>query len=85
LPAGHPAEIAVEAQWTDPVLSITITDKAPPFDPLSAAVQELPRSLADAAPGGLGLGLIRSYVDDAHYARTENQNRFTVVFRWPRP
>jgi serine/threonine-protein kinase RsbW len=82
LKGSRETEIVVEAEWNAAMLSVTVTDGAPPFDPLAAALQEPPQSLQEAEPGGYGLVLIRKYVDDARYVRVEKQNRLTVVFRW---
>jgi sigma-B regulation protein RsbU (phosphoserine phosphatase) len=82
LKASPGAELVVEAEWNDPMLSVTVTDRAPPFDPLAAPLPDFPRSLEEAEPGGLGLVLIRKYIDDARYVRLEKQNRLTLVFRW---
>jgi anti-sigma regulatory factor (Ser/Thr protein kinase) len=82
LKATHPAELMLEAEWEDPLLSVTVTDGAPPFDPLAAPLQDVPRSLQEAESQGFGLVLIRKYIDGARYARVEKQNRLTVVFRW---
>jgi serine/threonine-protein kinase RsbW len=75
------AELTLEAEWNDPVLSVTVTDCAPPFDPLASQLPALPQSLEEAAPGGLGLVLIRKFIDDARYVRLEKQNRLTLAFR----
>jgi anti-sigma regulatory factor (Ser/Thr protein kinase) len=82
LKANHAAELIVEAEWKDPVLSVTVTHEAPPFDPLAAPMRNLPQSLQEAELGGFGLVLIRKYVDDARYSRVGNQNRLALVFRW---
>ncbi len=58
-----------------------VEDDGPPFDPTAAPVHQQPASLAEAAVGGLGLHLIRSYTENWEYRRINqrNQQRMTIV------
>lgn len=44
-------ELMVEAEWNAQMLSVTVTDSAPPFDPLGASLPEPPRRLDATEPG----------------------------------
>ncbi|NUT97520.1 MAG: ATP-binding protein [Saccharothrix sp.] len=59
---------------------VVLEDSAPPFDPRAhdpSAV--LATSPEDRAPGGLGLFLVHSGVDELHYDRADDRNRTTLV------
>lgn len=79
------AEIRLEGVAAGGKLSLTISDGGPAFDPLQAPEKVLPTRLEDAAPGGLGLVLIRNYADEVRYARVDGENRLTLVFRLAAP
>ncbi len=67
----HKIQVMVDS--LDKMLSLEVRDDGIPYDPLQHKV-ELPKRLEDAKEGGLGIHLIRSYVDDCHYIRDGNQN-----------
>ncbi len=51
-----------------------IDDTGRPFDPTAAPVHSQPRSLEEASIGGLGLHLIRSYIQHWEYRRINQRN-----------
>lgn len=55
-------EIEVAREAMDVV--IHVRDNAPPFDPTSAPSPDLTRPLEERSPGGLGIYLIRQYMDE---------------------
>jgi serine/threonine-protein kinase RsbW len=55
-------------------LEIHFSDNGRPFDPLSHRPPDLDRVPADRPLGGLGLHLLRSFVDDARYRRARGRN-----------
>ncbi|MCM2314698.1 MAG: ATP-binding protein [Thermoanaerobaculia bacterium] len=57
---------------------LAIEDDGTPFDPRNAPAAPLPANLAEAAPGGIGLHLVRSMVDELSYDSTEERNRLEV-------
>ncbi len=71
----HQIQVIVDS--LDKTLSLEVRDDGIPYDPLQHKV-ELPKRLEDAQEGGLGIHLIRSYVDDCHYVRDGNQNVLTM-------
>jgi anti-sigma regulatory factor (Ser/Thr protein kinase) len=74
-------EIKVEVQVQGHTIRIDLTDDGRPFDPLKKPMVSFPRSIDEAAEGGLGIHLIRSYMDECHYHRLHNKNIFTMIFR----
>jgi serine/threonine-protein kinase RsbW len=68
---GHqPGEVTVE-----------LADHGPPFDPLAAAEPDPDRPLAERAPGGMGLLLLRTITDDVRYRRETDRNVLGIVVR----
>jgi anti-sigma regulatory factor (Ser/Thr protein kinase) len=62
---------------------VTITDRAPPFDPKDAPMPRLDAPANERRPGGLGWHLIRELVDRIDYESDEARgNRLTLVKRF---
>jgi anti-sigma regulatory factor (Ser/Thr protein kinase) len=51
-------------------VEVTVADDGPAFDPLSRAVPDVTLPLEARQPGGLGIALVRSLMDDVRYDRT---------------
>ena len=62
--------------------TLMISDAGLAFNPLSATPKLRPDSLAQASPGGLGLGLMRSFADEVSYAHSQGRNCLRFVVRW---
>ena len=62
--------------------SVTVSDAGMAFDPLSVPKRVAPKTLAEAAPGGLGLVLIRRCADWLDYRREDGRNHLTFGARW---
>jgi len=62
--------------------SVTVSDAGLAFDPLSVPKKALPKSLAEASPGGLGLVVIRRCSDWLHYRHEDGRNHLTFGARW---
>jgi serine/threonine-protein kinase RsbW len=73
--------IAASVRLSGGLITLTVEDDGPPFDPLAVPEPEHPASLEDAKVGGLGLVLIRRSCERMHYERTGNRNRVTVTLR----
>jgi serine/threonine-protein kinase RsbW len=79
---GHAAEIefSLTCEPATHVIVLTFEDAGPPFDPLAQPLPTLPKSLAEAPLGGLGLLLVRKAATHLQYERTSTQtNRLTVT------
>jgi serine/threonine-protein kinase RsbW len=58
-------------------VEITIADDGPPFDPLSRPAPDTTSPLERRQPGGLGIALVRSLMDEVRYERT-TRNVLTI-------
>jgi anti-sigma regulatory factor (Ser/Thr protein kinase) len=73
--------IWLELHVGDDAGMLTITDEAPPFDPLSAPSPAIPASLDDAsATGGYGIHMVRATASECRYERRDGRNIFTAQF-----
>ena len=77
--AAAVGRIEVGLSMTTGRLEISFEDNGRPFDPLSHSPPDLDRAPADRPLGGLGLHLLRSLVDDAHYRRERGRNCLVLV------
>jgi serine/threonine-protein kinase RsbW len=64
--------------------TLTIVDAGPAFDPLSVDRGPLPRTLQEAEPGGLGLLLVRRFMDERAYERAGGRNVLKLGIYWPK-
>ena len=62
--------------------SVTVSDAGMAFNPLSAPKAILPKTLAEAAQGGLGLVMIHRCSDWLDYRHAEGHNHLTFGTRW---
>lgn len=60
-------------------VTVEIRDEGYAFDPLQHPEVDLPQTIADAAEGGLGIHLIRSYCRECDYRRDDNENVLTLT------
>ena len=58
-------------------VEVTVADDGPAFNPLLQPEPDTTLPLASRQPGGLGITLIKSLMDDVHYERTD-RNILTV-------
>lgn len=61
---------------------VTVSDAGNAFDPLTAPMAAIPRSLDEALPRGMGLGLIRQCSWSLGYRRQGGFNHLTFGTRW---
>jgi len=73
----HIVQANVRVDGNDIVLRFE--DSGRPFDPTQAPEPQLPTSLANAVPGGLGLMLVRKFASGVAYQRIDERNRLTVT------
>jgi serine/threonine-protein kinase RsbW len=55
-----------------------VEDTGRPFDPTTTSVPPRPATIAEATPGGRGLGLLRHYCRTMAYVRADGRNRLTL-------
>lgn len=76
-PAGSSTEIDVLFRMDAGVVEVTVTDNGPPFDPLARPAPDVTAPLEVRQPGGLGIALVKSLMDDVRYTRT-SRNVLTI-------
>jgi serine/threonine-protein kinase RsbW len=76
---GKDGEVRVIAEADDREVSITIEDRALPFNPVSFVSRDVTKDGDDRPIGGLGLILIRNVMDEVTYRREDDKNIFTLV------
>jgi len=74
-------EIEVMIQTGPGICTICLTDFGEPYDPQQVAQPRFGGSLEDASPGGLGLYLMRTMMDDVQYVVSPYGNSLIMVKR----
>ena len=77
-PAGTPAQRWLSCGPTAAGLALCIEDDGLPFDPTTQPSPELADSLDEMAIGGHGLRLMRHYLHQLLYQRTDERNRLLL-------
>lgn len=62
--------------------TLTVADGGPAFNPLASTPKEQAKSLAEASPGGLGIGLMARFADEIAYEYHQGRNHVRFVVRW---
>ena len=65
--------------------TVTVSDAGAAFDPVSVPERTPPKTLGEAASGGLGLAMIRRCADWLGYRHESGCNHFTFGARWSLP
>jgi serine/threonine-protein kinase RsbW len=63
------------------LVTMTVEDDGPQFDPLRLAHPDVTASLADRRVGGLGVHLVRNLMDIVSYARIAGRNQLRMARR----
>jgi serine/threonine-protein kinase RsbW len=84
-PAGNDGVIHVDVTLSDGVLTATVEDGGPPFDPLARPPADTSAALEERPVGGMGIHLVRTLTDEAAYERRGGRNRVRVTRRTGRP
>ena len=77
-PRGTHGDITVEAQANDVRLKFTIIDSGTHFDPTAQADVDTTLSAEDRPIGGLGIHIVRQYLDSINYERISGHNVLTL-------
>ena len=77
-PRGTRGDITVEAQANDVRLKFTIIDSGTHFDPTAQADVDTTLSAEDRPIGGLGIHIVRQYMDSINYERISGHNVLTL-------
>jgi anti-sigma regulatory factor (Ser/Thr protein kinase) len=76
----EPGRISVSLHAAPDAVALVVEDSGRPFDQATAPGRARAASLDVAAPGGLGLTLLRHFCRDLSYQRVEAGNRLTLRF-----
>jgi len=63
-------------------VNITVCDAGMPFNPLELQQKVRPYTLENTEPGGLGLTMIRHFVDQLSYHYSNGLNQLSFSVRW---
>jgi anti-sigma regulatory factor (Ser/Thr protein kinase) len=78
--AGRAAgEIELEFGFQHGIVTVTVIDSGPHFNPLEAPPPHTDLPLESRAPGGLGIAFIRSLTDEARYEWRDGRNVLTLA------
>jgi sigma-B regulation protein RsbU (phosphoserine phosphatase) len=77
-PGGISGMVSITAQASDEQVQFVITDNGIPFDPTRKDAADTTLSVEERPIGGLGIHLIRHYMDGVAYERVGEQNVFTM-------
>ena len=78
-------QIQIDLSLQEGLLVLEIIDDGKPFDPTRIPEPDLDVPLEERQIGGLGIHLVRNYVDSMEYKREEDRNITTLKKRIPIP
>ena len=82
---GITGEITVRVCIGPETVLLEVKDAGAPFDPATAPLPRRADCLANAVPGGWGIGLIRRLCPSMTYERRDGVNRLTMPFARAEP
>ena len=77
-PAGTKGEVRIEAQIHDSYVEFTLTDNGQPFNPTEKGDVDTTLSAEERSIGGLGIMLVKHYMDKVIYKYVDGQNVLTL-------
>ncbi len=80
-PEGTVGEVKIDASVTDGLLTLLISDSGTPFDPTVKKDPDINLPAEKRAIGGLGILLVRQFMDTVAYQRTDGMNILTLTKR----
>jgi anti-sigma regulatory factor (Ser/Thr protein kinase) len=83
---GRPADgsIRVRFETGDDLVTLTVEDTAPAFNPLAAPAPDISATVDQRQPGGVGIAVVVGLLEDVRYERVDGRNRVTLVDRLSR-
>src|SRR4051812_3560217 len=79
---GMPRPLSLSLETIAPnCVRAIVTDRAPPFDPLSRPDVDTSLPLDERPIGGLGVHLVKKLMDTTHYERRDGQNILTMELK----
>ena len=76
-PGQH--EIRITAEVATRKLTVTVQDDGIPFNPFETTAPDTNLPLEERQVGGLGIHLVRKFVDESYYQRSARFNLVTLV------
>lgn len=76
---GEPGPVRLTLEHAPDRVTLTLTDRAPPFDPADAPRPDLDADVDERTEGGLGLHLIRELMDEVHHRTGPEGNVLTLI------
>jgi sigma-B regulation protein RsbU (phosphoserine phosphatase) len=77
-PLGKDGDVTIEAEANTERIKFVVSDSGQPFDPTIKEEVDIAQPLEERAIGGLGIHLIRRYMDSINYERRDNRNILTL-------
>lgn len=77
--SGKKGYIELDVDMESKVLCITFKDSGKPFNPLEKEDPDITIPLEDRQEGGLGIFLVKKYMDELHYEYVDGLNVFTMT------
>lgn len=77
-PNGGQHQILLNLSLERDLLKLSIEDDGIAFNPLDMPPHQQPRNITEAEIGGLGIHLIRHYMDECHYQRHNDKNHLIL-------
>jgi sigma-B regulation protein RsbU (phosphoserine phosphatase) len=77
-PKGTEGDVTIDAIANNERLKFVITDSGIPFDPTAQGEADTTLSVEERPIGGLGIHLVRHYMDSINYERTDGHNVLTL-------
>lgn len=74
-----PGNVELELTREEADVVVSIRDKAPAFDPTRVPAPNLVQPLEKRSPGGLGIYLIRQYMDEVSYRTTPDGSNELIL------
>ena len=78
-PEGTVGDIEIEVNADAKAITFILRDHGKPFDPTAAKEVDITLSAEERQIGGLGIHLIRNYMDEVKYDYCDGQNVLTLV------
>ena len=78
-PEGTVGDIEMEVNADEKAITFILRDHGKPFDPTAAKEVDITLSAEERQIGGLGIHLIRNYMDEVKYEYCDGQNVLTLV------
>lgn len=73
--------VEVKLEFDGQRVTLTCTDHGVAFDPLQKCAPDLDAKLEDRPVGGLGIFLVREFMDEVHYERANSANVLRISRR----